>query len=266
MLEELWAIREEVGGKKPLVVNLTNTVVTNFTANVLLALGASPIMTEGEAEARELAGFAGAVVLNIGTLHPRQVDYFLKIGRYANEFNKPLIVDPVGFGATTYRNETVQQLLEQLRVTLIRGNYGEITALAGTACGTKGVDSLVSEIDAQSAKVLAEQTKAIVCATGETDILTDGTLTYTNQTGHELLQLVTGTGCALTSVIGAFMAVSEKPAVGALAALAFYGAAAEKAAEQAMGPGSFAANFIDALYNLRFAEFESIARGRITAP
>lgn len=264
MLEQLWSIREDVKKRKPLVVNITNTVVTNFTANVLLAAGASPIMSEGEDEAEELTKISDAIVLNIGTLHPRQVGYFKKIGACANMYGKPLIFDPVGVGATGYRTETALQLLEQLQVNFIRGNYGEIGKLAGTSCGMRGVDSVSSQFDTELTRALAVAINGIACATGETDYLSDGTATYINRTGHELLQLVTGTGCALTSLMGAFMAVGAEPIMGGLAALAFYGAAAEKAAGLVKGPGSFAASFIDALYNLTFEEFKNIAGEKVS--
>lgn len=263
MLEQLWSIREEVKRRRPLIYNITNNVVTNFTANVLLAVGASPIMSEGDLEAEELAGIADAVVLNIGTLHPRQVGYFLKAGEFANKYNKPVLLDPVGVGATGYRNATALNLLGELKVSLIRGNYGETGFLAGTACRTKGVDSLDSGIDIELLNALANKTGALVCATGSTDYLSNGTRVCTNRTGHELLQLVTGTGCALTSVMGAFLAVSEDPVLGGLSALAFYGAAAEKAACSVKGPGSFAVSFIDALYGLNYDDFKEIARGKI---
>jgi len=263
MLEQLWSVREEVKRRKPLIYNITNNVVTNFTANVLLAVGASPIMSEGDAEAEELTGITDAVVLNIGTLHPRQVGYFLKAGEFANKDKKPLLLDPVGVGATGYRNETALNLIEQLKVSLIRGNYGETGFLAGTAGKTKGVDSVDAELDSELTKALANKTGALVCATGPTDYLSDGTRVCANRTGHELLQLVTGTGCALTSVMGAFLAVSEDPILGGLSALAFYGAAAEKAACSVKGPGSFAVSFIDALYGLSHDEFKEIAHGKI---
>jgi hydroxyethylthiazole kinase len=255
MLEQLWAIREEVRKKRPLVYNITNNVVTGFTANVLLAVGASPIMSEGEAEAEDLVRIADAVVLNIGTLHPRQTKYFLKAGKYAGKYNKPIILDPVGVGATTYRNETALELIDRLKITVIRGNYSEIKFLTGAAGKTKGVDSQDAEIDMEDMKALALKTGAIVCATGAADYITDGTRDYSNRTGHELLQTVVGTGCALSSLIGAFTSVSEDKVLGVLSALAFYGKAAEKAVALSRGPGSFAVSFIDALYSLEYEEF-----------
>jgi hydroxyethylthiazole kinase len=252
---KLWQHRRQVCDKKPLVVNITNNVVTNFTANVLLAAGASPIMSEGEQEAAELAKIADAIVLNIGTLHPRQVEYFLQVGRYGNQNNKPVVFDPVGVGATTYRNTVAEKIFADLDLALIRGNCGEINFLSGIAGQVKGVDSIGNEIDIAPIKNFAVQQGTLLAATGEVDYITDGEMVLANSTGHVLLQSVTGTGCALSSLCGAFLAVSEDKLSGVLAAIAFYGAAAQKAAQGSTGPGSFAVCFLDALYNLQEQEF-----------
>lgn len=256
--EELWAIREEVAGKKPLILNITNNVVTNFTANVLLAVGASPIMSEGMAEARDLAGFADAVVLNIGTLHPRQVEYQLEAGRLANEFDRPVIFDPVGAGVTGYRNTVAADILKKVKLALIRGNYGETKFLAGVAGQVKGVDNLENRMSIGLLQGLARRTGAMVAATGEVDYLADDDVVLANYTGHRLLQYVTGTGCALSALTGAFLAVAGDKTKAVLAALAFYGAAAEKAAEISKGPGSFVVNFLDSLYNLTRSDFLAV--------
>jgi len=256
-VEKLWAVRQAVKEKKPLVCNLTNTVVTNFTANVLLAVGASPLMSEGIEEAGDLAGIVDVLVLNMGTLHPRQVEYFIKAGKSANKEAKPVIFDPVGIGATTYRNTIASDILREVKLNLIRGNYGEINFLAGIAGQTKGVDSVGTQISIDRISDLAHNTGSLIAATGNIDYVTDGQRVFSNGSGHTFLQLVTGTGCALTSLAGAFLAVAEDKCLGVLAALAFYGAAAEKAACMSRGPGTFAANFIDALYNLEFHEFKS---------
>lgn len=262
MLNRLWKVREEVRKRRPLIVNITNNVVTNFTANVLLSAGASPIMSEGIEEAESLARIADGVVLNIGTLHLRQVEYFLQVGAEANRYGKPVIFDPVGAGATPFRNETAARILAELDVSLIRGNYAEIGFLAGTADKVKGVDSTSVATDIKRLRELAEKTGAIVAATGQVDYVTDGKAVFSNETGNLLLQYVTGTGCALTSLAGAFMAVSDDKKFGVLAALVFYGAAAEKAAEKAKGPASFAVNFVDTLYALSFEEFKQISEGK----
>ncbi|RYD05875.1 hypothetical protein N752_08245 [Desulforamulus aquiferis] len=226
--DSLWSIRQEVKSRNPLVCNLTNTVVTNFTANVLLAVGASPLMSEGEQEALELSKIVDVLVLNMGTLHPRQVEYFLKAGKAANEEHKLVVFDPVGIGATSYRNQTASDIINQVKLDLVRGNYGEISFLAGISGQTKGVDSVGSEINIENITNLAKQRGILIAATGTVDYVTDGQRTFSNKSGHALLQLVTGTGCALSSLAGAFMAVSEDKALGVLAALAYYGAAAEK--------------------------------------
>ena len=257
-VEELWAIRQNVKLKKPLVCNLTNNVVTNFTANVLLAAGASPLMSEGSQEAQELAQIADVLVLNMGTLHPRQVDYFLTAGQSANREQKPVVFDPVGIGATTYRNRVAADITREIKLSLIRGNYGEIHFLAGVAGQTKGVDSLENSVNIGQLADLAAKTGAIVAATGEVDYITDGQRTFSNGTGHAFLQLVTGTGCALTSLAGAFLTAAEDQSLAVLAALAYYGAAAEKAASVSQGPGTFAIHFLDALYGLDLEEFKKI--------
>jgi hydroxyethylthiazole kinase len=263
MLKELWAIREMVREAKPLVCSITNNVVTNFTANVLLASGASPIMSEGAAEAEDLAKVSDAVVLNIGTLHTRQISYILKAGEYANKYKKPVIFDPVGAGATAYRNMTSRQILQDIKVSLIRGNYGEISFLAGLTGKVKGVDAISGIVEIDSFKQLASEQNCLVAATGAIDYVTDGASVLSSATGHAILQAVTGTGCALSSLTGAFMAVTEDKKMAVLAALAFYGAAAEKAANSSKGPGSFQVKFIDALYNLSFEKFRKHAQDKV---
>ena len=258
---KLWRFLQQVRAKRPLVVNITNNVVTNFTANVLLAAGASPIMSEGMQEIDELTRLADATVLNIGTLHPRQVEYFLAAGRCANQWRKPVVLDPVGAGATTYRNNVAETLLNEVELALIRGNYGEINFLAGLAGAVKGVDNLSAGIEMAAFKALAAKQRALVAATGETDYLTDGEVIRTNLTGHILLQSVTGTGCALSALCGAFLSVADDGLPAILAALAFYGAAAQKAAAASAGPGTFSIHFLDALANLREKEFAGYLQG-----
>lgn len=264
MLQQLWDLREKVRQERPLVYNLTNNVVTNVTANILLAAGARPIMSEGAAEADALARAADALVLNIGTLHTRQITYFLKAGAYANEYGKPVVLDPVGVGATPYRDITAKQLLGEVKMALIRGNYGEISYLAGGGGAVNGVDTASKELPLEAFKKFSVATGAVVVATGKRDYATDGQLLLTSDTGHEWLQYVTGTGCALTSLMAAFTAVAPKESLlAATAAVAFYGAAAEKAAAKSKGPGSFAVKFIDALYNLDFKDFRHYSANKV---
>jgi len=264
MLNTFWEIREKVRDLSPLVVNLTNNVVTNFTANVLLAAGASPIMSEGLEEADDLVKIANAVVINIGTLHSRQVQYFKEAVNLANKYHKPLLLDPVGLGATNYRNDTVFELLATGNFTLIRGNYGEISFLAGNSGQVKGVDSQAADFAAENLREVAKHYKTVLVATGPVDYVIGKERLYLNRTGDIWLQKVTGTGCALTSLIGAFLAVGDDLEKAALAALTFYGAAAEKARKISQGPGSFLVNFIDSLYNLTKEEFLAIAPQKVS--
>jgi hydroxyethylthiazole kinase len=262
-IAKLWALREQVRQNNPLVYNITNNVVTNFTANVLLAAGASPIMSEGQQEADDLVKIASVLVLNIGTLHQRQIDYCLAAGTSANKHGVPVIFDPVGVGASVFRNNTAAKILETVNPALIRGNYGEISFLAGTAGQVKGVDSGETDLNTEAAKLLATRTGALVAATGAIDYITDGYKLLCNSSGDAMLQLVTGTGCALSSLAGAFLAVAADRLDGVLAAIAFYGAAAEKAVRSSQGPGSFALNFLDAIYALDEAEFTAIIKTKL---
>ena len=259
MLQELWEIRQEVKNKRPLVLNITNNVVTNFTANVLLAVGASPIMSEGIAEAEDLIKICDVVVLNIGTLHPRQCEYFLQAGKIANQFNKPVILDPVGLGASGLRNDMVERILKEVKVSVIRGNYGEINYLMGSVGLTKGVDSFSNSINLEAIKGFVANKETLIVATGEKDYVVSKDSVNINNTGHEILQMVTGTGCALSSLVGAFFATASQKEIGVLSALVFYGAAAQKAELISNGPGTFQINFLDALYNLSYEEFSKFA-------
>lgn len=264
MIRTLWEMRERVRASRPLVYNITNHVVTNFTANVLLAAGAAPIMSEGAAEAADLAQAADVLVLNIGTLHTAQISYCLKAGEKANQFGKPIVFDPVGVGATAYRNMTSMQILQDLKISLIRGNASEISFLNGMESHIRGVDGADNvALDRISLQKLTEQTGAIIAATGPMDLVADANDLFYNDTGHSLLTVVTGTGCALSSLAGAFLAVAgEERSLGVLAALTYYGAAAEKAAKNSKGPGSFAVKFLDTLFTMTYKDFKKYADGR----
>ncbi|ALA68788.1 hydroxyethylthiazole kinase [Geobacillus stearothermophilus 10] len=246
-----WAeLLERVREENPLVHNITNVVVTNFTANGLLALGASPVMAYAKEEVGEMAKLAGALVLNIGTLNDQEVEAMLVAGQAANEAGVPVIFDPVGAGATRYRTETARRIAEQVKLAVIRGNAAEIANMIGEAWAIKGVDAGGGSGDRVAlAKRAAEQLGAVVAITGKEDVVADGQTTYLIQNGHPLLTKVTGAGCLLTSVVGAFAAVERDAAAAAVAALVYYGVAAEQAAAKAgeRGPGSFQTAFLDAL-------------------
>ncbi|MBW1772269.1 MAG: hydroxyethylthiazole kinase [Deltaproteobacteria bacterium] len=245
--DNLKAIRE----KKPLIHNITNYVVMNTTANALLACGASPVMAHAAEEVEEMVSFAGALVLNIGTLTPPWIDSMIRAGKRANELNVPIVLDPVGSGATALRTESAKRIIDELNVTVVRGNASEVLSLAHEGSRTKGVDSIHSVDEASDAAVvLANELNTTLVITGEVDLVTDGIRIHLIYNGDPLMGYVTGTGCMATTMIGAFMAVDQDAVNGASTALAYYGLAGERAASKAEGPGTFQAMLFDALYGL----------------
>lgn len=249
--ENLKRIRET----KPLVHNITNYVVMNFTANLLLAAGASPVMAHAENEVEEMVSYAKALVLNLGTLDDAWIASMLKAGRKATELGVPIILDPVGAGATQLRTEAARLLLGETRVTLVRGNASEILALAGASAKTKGVDAADS-VDAAAGRAmqLSRELGIPVAITGAVDFVTDGQRVVRVANGHPLMGCVTGTGCGATAIMGAFAGVDPDPVSAAATALAYYGLAGERAAAGAAGPGSFVPRFLDALHGLTLDE------------
>lgn len=242
---------------KPLVHNITNFVVMNFTANILLAAGASPVMAHAENEVEEMVAFAKALVLNIGTLTDNWVNAMIKAGKKATALGVPIILDPVGAGATTLRTKAAQRILAETQVTVVRGNASEILALAGSHTKARGVDTADSvEAATEQAVRLANELRVPVAITGPEDFITDGQRIVRVANGHPLMSSVTGTGCGATAIIGAFAGVDANPVSAAATALAYYGLAGEKAADDATGPGSFMFRFLDALYCLTPEELE----------
>ena len=237
--------------KKPLIHNITNYVVMNYTANALLAMGASPVMAHARGEVEEMVGFAGALVINIGTLSSRWIEAMIKAVKKAGSLGTPVVLDPVGSGATTMRTDTSKKIIAQGAVGVIRGNASEILSLRHSDSKTKGVDSIHSVDEAaETATVLARELGSTLAITGPTDLVTDGERIIKVANGHELMGYVTGTGCTATTTIGAFLAVDEDTVSATATALAFFGLAGEKAAEKASAPGSFMIALIDALYTI----------------
>lgn len=252
--KELSALLTQVQNTKPLVHNMTNVVVTNFTANGLYALGASPVMAYAPEEVADMARIAGALVLNIGTLSSELIDAMIVAGRSANEHGVPVLLDPVGAGATRFRTESALRILSEVHVSLVRGNAAEVANLLGEGGVIKGVDAGESDTyeNASLAVRAARQFGAVVAITGREDVIADGTACRGISGGDALLTQVTGTGCLLTSVLGAFAAVCPDMLLAGTAGLAFYGTAAARAAERtaAFGPGSFQIAFLDELAKL----------------
>jgi hydroxyethylthiazole kinase len=252
----LTRIREE----KPLVHNITNYVVMNFTANTLLAMGASPVMAHAPNEVEEMVSLARALVINIGTLSDPWIEAMLLAGRKANSKGLPIVFDPVGSGATSLRTGTTRRIVQELKLAIIRGNASEILSIGSSGTVTKGVDSL-HDVDqvAEMAKATARQTGAVVAVTGKVDLITDGTRVIRCRNGHALMGHVTGMGCAATATIAAFAAVTPDAMEAAAAGLAFFGLAGEMAAATAQAPGSFMIALIDALYNMTPEELQARA-------
>ncbi|HTZ40543.1 MAG TPA: hydroxyethylthiazole kinase [Syntrophales bacterium] len=252
----LTRIREE----KPLVHNITNYVVMNFTANTLLAMGASPVMAHAANEVEEMVTLARALVINIGTLSDPWIAAMLLAGRKANEKGIAVVLDPVGSGATSLRTETTRKIIRDLKLAIIRGNASEILSIGASDTVTKGVDSL-HEVDqvADMAKATARQTRSVVAVTGKVDLITDGARVIRCRNGHPLMGKVTGTGCAATATIAAFATVTPNAMEAAAAGLAFFGLAGEMAAARAQSPGSFMIALIDALHDIRPEELQARA-------
>ena len=245
--ENLKNVRE----KRPLIHNITNFVVMNYTANILLAMGASPVMAHAAEEVEEMTDLAAALVLNIGTLDHVWVESMLKAGKKANELGTPVILDPVGSGATTLRTESAARLIDEVSISVVRGNASEALSLAKKGGYTKGVDSTHSVDEASEAALsLSRELGVTLAITGEVDMITDGHRILRVYNGHGLMGYVTGTGCAATAIIGAFLAVDNDPVTASATALAYFGLAGEKAGEKAMAPGSFMTASIDALYEI----------------
>jgi len=247
--------------KRPLIHNITNYVVMNYTANALLACGASPVMAHAEEEVEEMVSFAGALVLNIGTLTPYWIDSMLKAGRRANELNIPVILDPVGSGATKLRTEAARRLINSLAINVVRGNASEVLSLAHEGSRTIGVDAIHSVDEAADAAILlAKELDTTLAITGEVDLITDGVRVCNVYNGHKLMGYVTGTGCVATALIGAFLSVDRDSVEAATTALAYFGLAGEKGAAGAEAPGSFQIALLDALFSMDETALQEGAR------
>jgi len=252
--KNLETLREQA----PLVHNITNFVVMNNTANALLAIGASPVMAHAVEEVKAMVSIAGALVLNIGTLNKDWIASMMLAGRTARIKGIPVVLDPVGAGATPYRTRTALLLLKRVSPTIVRGNASEILALAGADGATKGVDSSKGSHEAlDAARALVDKYKCVVSISGPSDLIVGpNSLTYVDN-GHPMMPRVTGLGCTASAITGAFAAIEPEAEVAARQAMVVMGVAGELAAEKAVGPGSFQMHFIDALYNLTAEQLKS---------
>lgn len=249
----------------PLIHNITNYVVMNSSANILLALGASPVMAHCLTEVEEMAGIAGALVLNIGTLQEDWVESMICAGKAANRKGIPVILDPVGAGATTLRTDAVRKILDDVKISILRGNASEVLSLISEDVQTKGVDSSVDLTTSvlESAKRLAVDRDCIVAISGAEDLVTDGHRSFWVSNGHPLMTRVTGLGCGLSAVVGAFTAVADGKILKATAAaFGFYGLCGELAFRESQRPGSFSVAFVDTLYAAGAGQIEELLRIR----
>jgi hydroxyethylthiazole kinase len=255
--QSLRLIRE----RKPLVHQITNYVVMNETANATLALGALPVMAHAPEEMEEMVGLAGALVLNIGTLSAAWIEAMLAAGWAANARGVPVVLDPVGAGATAYRTETARRILDEVDVAVLRGNAGEVATLVGVEAEVRGVESAAAAAAPDElAREAARALEVVASVTGAVDHVSDGDRVAAIANGDPMLAAITGTGCMSSALTGCFLAVAASPFDAAVEALVAFGVAGEDAARDAKGPGSFHVNLYDALAALDPATLDRRAR------
>lgn len=259
---DLWSDVLAVRERSPLVHSITNLVVINFNANVLLAAGASPVMAHAHEEVTDMVGIAQALVLNIGTLDPYWIESMRLALVAAAKRGIPVVLDPVGAGATPYRNQSIELLLATAQPTVIRGNGSEIMSVAGSAVQTRGVDSSAGANDALGgARALVQRTGGVVCVSGETDHILDNKQRLARlSNGHVWMTKITGVGCSATALIGAFCAVQPDAWRATVSAMAYLGVVGEVAAEKTIakgqGVGSMQAGLLDELQLLDQTTFK----------
>ena len=237
-----------VRDQRPLIHHITNLVVMNDTANITLAIGASPVMAHALEEVEEMVKLARALVLNIGTLTPEQILAMLRAGQRANDLGIPIVLDPVGAGATSLRTQSALRLLRELHISTIRGNASEVGTLVGVAAETRGVDSIsLSEDREVVASRAAREFACTVAITGPRDVISDGKRLAYVDNGHPLLAAITGSGCMATALVGAFLAIESDAWLATTAGLIAMGLAGEIAAPKAGGPGTFRSHLLDAV-------------------
>ena len=253
MKKKIITLLENVKAGSPLVHNITNYVTVNDCANAILAIGASPVMADSIMEASDITSISSSLVINIGTLNERTVESMIASGKTANKLRIPVIFDPVGAGASPFRNQTVSKILGQVQVTVLKGNLSEMAFIAGIDSKTKGVDASPESQNYNSEEIAAQVSskyKCITAVTGKTDVITDGSQTVKILNGHQMLSQVTGTGCMTTALIGAFAGATDNDYFTATAAgIASMGIAGELAYAESgtSGTGSFRSSIIDSL-------------------
>ncbi|KAJ53466.1 hydroxyethylthiazole kinase [Clostridium tetanomorphum] len=260
----------KVKEKNPLIHHITNYVTVNDCANIVLAIGGSPVMADDEREVEEMVSIASSLVINIGTLNSRTVKSMLLAGKRANKLNIPVILDPVGVGATSYRTEVAKELIEEVHFSVIRGNLSEIKNIAGIKVVTKGVDTsevgdncLKMEEKKEISQQLSKKLDSVIAITGEVDCVSFENKSYYIANGHKILSKVTGTGCMCSSLIGSFCGGESNYLIAATAGIASMGIAGELAWEKTkeLGTGSFKSALMDNIYTLNYEAYKE--RGKI---
>jgi len=253
---------ENVRSKSPLIHNITNYVTVNDCANIVIACGASPIMADDKEEVADITSICNGLNINIGTLNSRTIESMLIAGKKANELNHPVVLDPVGAGASKLRTETALRLLDEVKFTVIRGNISEIKALASGSSSTKGVDADVTDKVTNEnlddvvafAKAFSKKTGAVVAITGVIDIVADSGKAYCIRNGHSMMSSVTGTGCQLSAMTAAFVTANQdhplEAAAAAVAAMGYAGEVAFGRMDKMDGNSSYRNYIIDAIYNM----------------
>lgn len=259
--EIVWNNLKTLRYNSPLVHNITNYVVMNNTANALLAIGASPIMAHAVEEVEDMVSISGTLVINIGTLSKHWVDAMKLALKKANFLKKPVVLDPVGAGASAYRNQTLVELFQSGQFALVRGNASEIKAIADVTNITKGVDSDDSAESAiNSARLIQQKFGSTVCITGAVDLILDNNRVIKIYNGHPMMKKVTGMGCTASAINAAFLASSADSFQASASAMVCLGIAGELAAAKSNGPGSLQLNILDALYNLSESDITKYMR------
>lgn len=248
MYKQINDLVTQIKSSQPLIMNVTNYVTMDFIANGLLSLGASPIMAQSDQEIDDLLNVASAVVINIGTLNDKFIELCEQVCQEANRLGIPIILDPVGAGASKYRTSTCLHLLKRFNFSIIRGNASEILALSGSQQTTKGVDTTISTGSViESAQILSSYHHVVIAISGKTDAVIDENHVRLFNRGSSLMPFITGSGCLLSAVIGAFNAVHQDRIEASSAAVLFYSICGELAAKHTNAPGLFKAHFLDAL-------------------
>lgn len=252
--ERISANLTSIKEKSPLIHHITNYVTVNDCANIVLAIGGSPVMADDLEEVAEMVGFASALVLNIGTLNSRTIESMLVAGRRAKELGVPVILDPVGVGATKLRTDTAEKLIKELKPEVIRGNMSEIKVLAGQNVAIKGVDSLADEQGGSIiARTFAFELNCVIAITGKTDVVSDGRQVCLLDNGHRILADVTGTGCMTSSLVATFCGVTKDYFTASVAGIISMGLAGEMSQaslRHGEGIGTFRSRLFDSIYNL----------------